>query len=258
MPKKRPKINTHATEKKEMPEEDKTRFVEVLVEIMVAGNSKELRPSSKMRDDVKGWRQSLERRAELRATQSEKATLDRAQKTWQELRVFLSRHGLGLHEVEAATLERFLHDGSAQSRAYAALRWMKNNLHLSLPLDAMIAPKSRTNGPARGHACCAEPAMVEALEAAVIKYHAAEDPRWLALLSAWLNAIGVIRRRHLLRSEPLKVTDSTYYAWCNKGKQKHNRKGFKWTCPSKFTTISFDWAAKFMELWHGLPPEKNQ
>ena len=46
--------------------------------------------------------------------------------------------------------------------------------------------------------------MVEALEAAVIKYHAAEDPRWLALLSAWHNAIGVIRRRHLLRSEPFK------------------------------------------------------
>ena len=134
---------------------------------------------------------------------------------------------------------------------------MSNTLYLSLPIDSMIAPKPRSDDPVRGQAYCAEPTMVEALEAAVVRYQAADDPRWLALLSAWLHAVGLIRMKHLLRSEPLKVTGSTYYAWCSKCKQKHNRKGFRWTCPSKFTTIPFDWAAKFVELWQGLPLEKQ-
>ena len=240
--------------------EDKAKFVPVLVDIMTRAEA--LKPAddkANLKATKAAWQAALQRRAVVRVEQSEKETLTRVQRTWEELSNFAERGDLHIAELGVVSLESFLYEGNAQARALAALRWMKNNLYLKWPIQDLIQPAK--SGPVKHYssqATCAEPAMVAKLEEAIEEMQKQGDPSWLGLLSQWLQAIGVLRLKHIKRSTPLKITNSTLHAWCQKGKQKKNRGGFKWSAPSKFiSNPTFNWAMKFIDEWKKVPTGKR-
>ena len=86
------------------------------------------------------------------------------------------------------------------------------------------------------------------------------NPGWLALLSQWFKAAGVLRLKHINRTTPIKLTKSTFHAWFRKGKQRSKRSGFKWSAPLRFIFISkptLNWAKKFLEELRKVPAEKR-
>ena len=100
--------------------------------------------------------------------------------------------------------------------------------------------------------------MIAILEDAIVGYAKRKDHRWLALLSQWLQAIGVLRLRHITRSYPLRVTGSTLYAYCQRGNQRSKRNGFEWSAPSRFITQPFDWTEPFLAEWSKLPLSRGE
>ena len=104
-PGKKSRANSYATEspRQRGEEEDKSTYEGVLVEIMVAAEA--LEPAGLQAGGLEGWMEALQRRAVKRAAQSEKATLARVEKTWQELRTFLATIQLKLRDVEVVALE---------------------------------------------------------------------------------------------------------------------------------------------------------
>ena len=234
--------------------EDKAKFVPVLVDIMTKAGALKERGCSEA-----AWQASLQRRAVARVEKSEKETLTRVQRTWEELASFAQRDGLHIAELGVVSLETFLFEGEAQARALAALRWMRNNLYLKWPIQDLMKPEK--SGPIKHYssqATCAEPAMVAKLEEAIEKMQKQGNPSWLGLLSQWLQAIGVLRLKHIKRSTPMKLTSSTLHAWCHKGKQKNMRGGFKWSAPASFISRpTFNWAKKFLDEWKKVPAVKR-
>jgi hypothetical protein len=57
-------------------------FVPVLVDIMTQANA--LKPTGKLGEDKEAWQAALRRRAIVKVERSEKETLARVQRTWQE------------------------------------------------------------------------------------------------------------------------------------------------------------------------------
>jgi hypothetical protein len=143
-------------------DEDKAKFVPVLVDIMTQANA--LKPTGKLGEDKEAWQAALRRRAIVKVEQSEKATLARVQRTWQELVCFTQRNDLGIEDLGVVALEKFLYEGEAQARTTAAMRWMKNNLHLQWPIQDVIQPTKTGIQRCSSQATCAEPAMVVRLE----------------------------------------------------------------------------------------------
>ena len=146
--------------------------------------------------------------------------------------------GIGAGELGVVALVCFLFASSAPSRVYAAMQWMRNNLQLPLPLAEVIPPsKTDVRRRPRGQAACVEPGMVRALEYAIVNKYESNSPSWVGLLGAWLMTFGGLRLRHLKRSTPVRLTETTFYAVCARGKQRHNRGGFEWSIPSHFVAI---------------------
>ena len=77
--------------------EDKAKFVPVLVDIMTKAEA--FKPAGKLGEDREAWQAALKRRATARVEQSEKETLTRVQKTWQELASFADRHDLHVGDL---------------------------------------------------------------------------------------------------------------------------------------------------------------
>ena len=88
--------------------------------------------------------------------------------------------------------------------------------------------------------------MLPFLEQAIAQCWEQSNPKWSALLSSWLIAVGVMRHQHLLRSEPVRLSRSTLHLWCEKGKQSSKRGGFPWTVPAHFAN-GFGWAAAMLQ-----------
>jgi hypothetical protein len=230
--------------------EDKAKFEPVLVDIMTEASS------FGMANSMAEWQAALRRRASARVGQSEKETLTRVQETWDELTSFARRGDLHIADLGVESLEDFLDESEAQARALAALRWMKCNLYLTWPVQNLLQPER--NGPGKHHisqAACAKPAMVARLEEVIEKMQRQGDSKWLGLLSQWLQAIGVLRLEHIKKSTPLKLTNSTLHAWCQKGKKKG---GFKWSVPARFISKpTFNWAKRLLGEWKRVPAAKR-
>ena len=78
----------------------------------------------------------------------------------------------------------------------------------------------------------------------------ARDPAWTAALSSWLVASGCLRYKHLCLSTPVKISREFFHGHCRKGKQSHNRQGFDWCAPARFSN-GWHWADKWLEDYQG-------
>ena len=59
-----------------------------------------------------------------------------------------------------------------------------------------------------------------------------EDPTWTALLASYLQTAGCLRLGHIIRrSVPVERYEGWILFFCKKGKQKHNRQGFRIASP---------------------------
>ena len=104
---------------------------------------------------------------------------------------------------------------------------------------------------ARSQAVVVEPPMLLTLEGKIIEMQQARDPAWTAALSSWLVAAGCLRFKHLSLSSPVKISREFFHGHCNKGKQAHNRQGFDWCAPARFSN-GWHWADKWLEAYQEL------
>lgn len=194
-----------------------------------------MRPHAVMNERTqKEWERALMRLAEEKTTHSEPSTILNAVKTWVELRTFMRSRDRT--EVEAVDLAAFIQDGTpGPSRALNALRWLSKAGSLQFNLSNIVLPTPKSNRQRKKQqAIVVEPPMLPFLEQAIAQCWEQSNPKWSALLSSWLIAVGVMRRQHLLRSEPVRLSRSTLHLWCDKGKQSSKRGGFPWTVPAHF------------------------
>ncbi|CAE7745577.1 clpC [Symbiodinium sp. CCMP2592] len=185
---------------------------------------------------------------------SEHATVTRALKTLRELSQWQQLRGraAGLGDIDSIDLFAFLREGTpAPARALSGLRWFTKMANLPWELGGVQpAPTLGREGPAQ--AAVAEPGMLEELEHRVAQMYDQSDPRWTCLLADWLIASGCVRHKHLARSFPVCVTQSTAHFFCSRGKQAHSRAGFRWAAPSHFS-CGFAWAEAWVEFYGSLP-----
>ena len=127
-----------------------------------------LKPTGKLAQDSEAWMAALQRRAVSKVSQSEKETLARVKRTWEELYKFVHYNELSFEDLGIVALEKFLFEGSAQARVLAAVKWMENNLHLKWPIQDIIQPSKAGSRKYTSQATCAEPAMVAKLEEAIV------------------------------------------------------------------------------------------
>ena len=93
----------------------------------------------------------------------------------------------------------------------------------------------------------AQPVMLMALEDRLEHAHREHDPMWIAPLAVYLQASGNLKLVHILtRSAPVELHPGWLLFFCNKGAQRHNRRGFYWGVPSA-TSTGFDWGPIFSE-----------
>ena len=143
------------------------------------------------------------------------------------------------------------------SRALQSLRWLSNNGRLQWQLDRLKPPKVIGKvRKARSQAVVVEPPMLLTLEGRIIEMQQARDPAWTAALSSWLVASGCLRYKHLSLSTPVKISREFFHGHCLKGKQSHNRQGFDWFAPARFSN-GWHWADKWLEDYQGLAPEQH-
>ncbi|CAJ1339037.1 unnamed protein product [Effrenium voratum] len=134
-----------------------------------------------------------------------------------------------------------------QSEATTILNAVRTFQELSLFLAA---------GACRSQAVVVEPPMLLTLEGRIIEMQQARDPAWTAALSSWLVASGCLRYKHLCLSTPVKISREFFHGHCRKGKQSHNRQGFDWCAPARFSN-GWHWADKWLEDYQGLAPEQH-
>ncbi|CAK9023859.1 ATP-dependent Clp protease ATP-binding subunit clpA-like [Durusdinium trenchii] len=144
------------------------------------------------------------------------------------------------------------------SRALNALRWLSKAGSLQFNLTNIVLPTPKSNRQRKKQqAIVVEPPMLPFLEQAIAQCWEQSNPKWSALLSSWLIAVGVMRHQHLLRSEPVRLSRSTLHLWCEKGKQSSKRGGFPWTVPAHFAN-GFGWAAAMLQAKRAVPAGKRE
>ena len=158
-------------------------------------------------------------------------------------------------------LDSYLHDSTATSapcRALNALKWLNKNGQLGWDLQGLSAPTAGSKREAKSRqAVVVAPPMMPFLEEQIEKLYGIGDPRWSALLASWLMASGCLRYRHLTRSNPRRLTRSTFHLSCTKGKQRRLRQGFNYCVPSHFST-GWDWSSPLLQAIHRLPAEQQK
>ena len=75
-----------------------------------------------------------------------------------------------------------------------------------------------------------------------------DDPGWIALHGAWLQATGLIRRFHLRRSTLVSLNLHFVVFWCYMGKRRQRRSGFFWVAP-RCLTDKFDIGVQFANAY---------
>ena len=203
-------------------------------------------------DRYADWQQAVRRLAQERVTQSEATTILNAVRTFQELSLFLAARGV--QDLEELDFHAFLEQAMSPSRALQSLRWLSNSGRLQWQLDRLKPPKVIGKvRKARSQAVVVEPPMLLTLEGRIIEMQQARDPAWTA---ARLVASGCLRYKHLRLSTPVKISREFFHGHCRKGKQSHNRQGFDWCAPARFSN-GWHWADKWLEDYQGLAPEST-
>ncbi|CAJ1359411.1 unnamed protein product, partial [Effrenium voratum] len=202
-----------------------------------------------------GRRVNLLTEAFMKLGAPEATTILNAVRTFQELSLFLAARGV--QDPEELDFHAFLGQAMSPSRALQSLRWLSNNGRLQWQLDRLKPPKVIGKvRKARSQAVVVEPPMLLTLEGRIIEMQQARDPAWTAALSSWLVASGCLRYKHLCLSTPVKISREFFHGHCRKGKQSHNRQGFDWCAPARFSN-GWHWADKWLEDYQGLAPEQH-
>ena len=239
----------------EREDEHKMRFIEPLAQLM---NDCEvghlwMKRSSYTDEEILN---SLRRKATHVVRAAGIPTLHKAMTTADEVRKYLADRDLhmGADTVEPIVLEEFLWQSRASPlsrvRAVEAIAWMCKNLQLGWPIDKVEEPdmtRVSLSGMHDRATPAAQPGMFKALADAMEAGAKGGDPRWLALLASWLQAMASLRLVYVLRrSVPVELYEGWMVFFCKRGEQEHNRAGFYWGVPSA-TYTNYVWADKFLE-----------
>ena len=201
------------------------------------------------------WQRACRDLAQTKVTAAEPATILNALKTFAELQKFQKDRERQLPPDEL-DLHSFLLNGTKSAqRALNSLKWFCKHGRLAWPVQKLLLPpEAPAERQRRQQAIAVEPPMLRALEEKIQSLHEAGDERWLALLSSWLIAFGVLRFKHLQRSRPIKITQGSFHAHCPKGKQTSKRSGFDFAVPGNLTT-GWPWGQHWFQTWSKLPEE---
>ena len=180
---------------------------------------------------------------------AEEPTLRKVVRTWSELCEWAQRQGACVAELSAVQMAQFVLDSRAKSRVLPSLSFMRKHLRFAPELD--LAHSFRTAGSAGvGHgarqAPVAQPPMVLLLEQRLVAAHKNRNPDWLAFFATWCQTTGCVRFVHLQRSRLIQLDQRTLLFECLRGKQRHLRAGFLWSCP-RFSITGVDFGGMFLE-----------
>ena len=210
------------------------------------------RPSMRTEATTVEQKKAIERLCQEKVTAAEPVTIHNAIRTWRELQNFMNARGRD--HIETLDLAAFIQGGTlGPSRALNSLKWLNKHASLRMELENLVLPTPASmRQRARNQALVVEPPMLAFLERGIEDQYNSKNPKWTALLSSWLVAVGVMRHQHLVRSEPMRLSRSTLHMFCDKGKQASKRSGFEWCVPATFST-GFGWAAALLEAKRKLP-----
>ncbi len=206
------------------------------------------------------WQESIQRLAQHLVTQAEPPTILNAIKTGEELLVFTKARSRLPQDVDRVDLDSFLngrHGTNAPTRALASLKWLNNQGQFGWPVQDLHIPAPSNPRKKRGQALVITPPMLTFLEEQAEAMWVAGDEHWTCLLGNWMVAAGCMRYKHLLRSEPRRISLSTFHAFCGRGKQRDNRKGFYWALPGHFAS-GFPWAKHWLTTFSALSETQRQ
>ena len=200
------------------------------------------RPSMRTEATTVEQKKAIERLCQEKVTAAEPVTIHNAIRTWRELQNFMNARGRD--HIETLDLAAFIQGGTlGPSRALNSLKWLNKHASLRMELENLVLPTPASmRQRARNQALVVEPPMLAFLERGIEDQYNSKNPKWTALLSSWLVAVGVMRHQRLVRSEPMRLSRSTLHMFCDKGKQASKRSGFEWCVPATFST-GFGWAA---------------
>ena len=210
------------------------------------------RPSMRTEATTVEQKKAIERLCQEKVTAAEPVTIHNAIRTWRELQNFMNARGRD--RIETLDLAAFIQGGTlGPSRALNSLKWLNKHASLHMELENLVLPTPASmRQRARNQALVVEPPMLAFLGRGIEDQYNSKNPKWTALLSSWLVAVGVMRHQHLVRSEPMRLSRSTLHMFCDKGKQASKRSGFEWCVPATFST-GFGWAAALLEAKRKLP-----
>ena len=198
---------------------------------------------------------------------AEALTLKRATDTWTDLLEHAADHEYSLDahmesdnvvedfllNMTTAQLESFVFGAAAPARVHASLKWLGNNLAITLPTEKIQAHKARAADPFGVQAnqkASVELLMISKLEDAIIQKFTEGELDVLGNVSQWVQAVSGVRLKHLKLSFPVQLSGSLLKCWCIKGKQRGKREGFRFAIPAYFISHpSFCWAQRFLKLY---------
>ena len=125
---------------------------------------------------------------------------------------------------------------NAPTQALASLKWLNNHGQFGWPVQDLHLPAPSHPRQKRGQAVVITPPMLTFLEEQAEAMWLAGDEHWTCLLGNWMVATGCMRYKHLLRAERRRISLSTFHAFCGRGKQRENRKGFYFALPGHFAS----------------------
>ena len=139
------------------------------------------------------------------------------------------------------------------SRVHTSLKWIFNNLAVSLPIEEMQPYKAKTPDPFAFLAKqkpAVELGMISQLEEVIIRKLNKHDVTVIADLGLWIQAVSGVRLKHLKLAYPCVRTGILLKCFCIKGKQRGKREGFRFSVFAFFISRpQFCWADRFLDFW---------
>ncbi|OLP94000.1 hypothetical protein AK812_SmicGene24027 [Symbiodinium microadriaticum] len=185
---------------------------------------------------------------------AEETTLRKVVRTWSELCEWAQRQGACVADLSAVQMAQFVLDSPAKSRVLPSLCFMRKRLHFAPELDlahSFRAARSAAIGHGARQVPVAQPAMVLLLERQLVAAYKNGHPDWLGFLLTWCQVTGCVRFVHLQRSRLIQMDQRTLLFECLRGKQRHLRAGFLWSCP-RFSITEVDFGGMFLEALQKL------
>ena len=185
---------------------------------------------------------------------AEETTLRKVVRTWSELCEWAQRQGACVADLSAVQMAQFVLDSPAKSRVLPSLCFMRKRLRFAPELDlahSFRAARSAAIGHGARQVPVAQPAMVLLLERQLVAAYKNGHPDWLGFLLTWCQVTGCVRFVHLQRSRLIQMDQRTLLFECLRGKQRHLRAGFLWSCP-RFSITEVDFGGMFLEALQKL------